>query len=94
MTKRCEVTLGDVVIYTLTEDDKNVLRSQNNIGAFCNIQDNLPAIVVAVWSKTTVNLKVIIDGHTPYMWKTSIIMGGDNFPGCWRPVTPELDEAK
>lgn len=45
-----------------------------------NVQDKLPAVVVAVWGETCVNLKVITDGNLD-LWVTSS-QKGDNL-GNW-----------
>lgn len=54
--------LGRIVIYNTTKEDTNQLTSN---GAPFNIQDKVPAIIVAVWGDTeasAVNLQVMIDG--------------------------------
>lgn len=74
-----KVNLGMIVFYQLTEEDKEKLRLGNN-----NVSDELPAIVTAVWSETTINVKVIVDGESGSIWKTSILEGTE--PGNWRVI--------
>jgi hypothetical protein len=40
----------------------------------CNETELLPAVVVAVWGPTTLNLKVIRDGEGE-LWVTSVLEG-------------------
>lgn len=63
--------LGQKVIYKADESDKQYMRDIVN----CNVQDELPATVVAVWSEECVNLKVHMDGDAPDLWKTSAQKG-------------------
>jgi len=74
-------TIGRIVIYTTTDDDKNYMRINH-----CNVVDELPAVIVNVWGDTEdacVNLKVMLDGHGD-MWKTSIPRKSDiNKDLCW-----------
>lgn len=65
-------TIGRIVIYTVPEHTKNSING--------NKQDELPAVVVAVWSATTINLKVITDGQND-IWVTSASEGTQ--PGQW-----------
>ena len=71
--------IGQIVVYKPTQEDKNYMSNTNTI---CNKQDLLPAIIVAVWSETSVNLKVIMDGVQD-LWKTSVPLG--NGEGNWKP---------
>lgn len=73
-------TIGRIVIYTLSEHDKNSING--------NTTDKLPAIIVNVWSDTCVNLKVITDGIND-LWKTSVALAneGRSVPNTW--VWPE-----
>ena len=59
-------TIGRVVIYNTTQEDRDFMSKQPD----CNVHDKLPAIIVAVWSETYVNLKVICDGKLD-LWKYS-----------------------
>ena len=64
-------TIGRIVIYNSTKDEKEQMRLNG-----ANIQNQLPAVVVAVWSDTCVNLKVITDGPKgTELWKTSALLG-------------------
>lgn len=62
-------TIGRVVIYTTTEEDKEDMLKDGD-----NAQDKLPAIIVAVWGADCVNLKVLCDG-VQNMWVTSATRG-------------------
>lgn len=67
-------TIGRVVIYNTTEADQAKMRAAGTLNGGCNVQDKLPAIIVAVWSETCVNLKVIADGNLD-LWVTSANQG-------------------
>jgi len=72
-------TIGRIVVYNTTEEEKQALWKLGN-----NRQDKLPAVIVAVWGESEdscVNLKVIVDGPHPDLWKTSIQRGDQ--PGGW-----------
>lgn len=72
-------TIGRIVMYNMTQDDKNKING--------NKMDVLPAVIVAVWGNSCVNLKVISDGIND-LWLTSKQEG--NAPGCWNwPVKEE-----
>ena len=71
--------IGQIVLYKPTQEDKNYMSNTNTI---CNKQDVLPAIIVAVWGETCVNLKVIMDGVQD-LWKTSVLLGEEE--GNWKP---------
>lgn len=74
-------TIGRMVVYTATEDDKQQMRDMEN----CNVQDQLPAVVVAVWGddeNALVNLKVLLDGEGD-VWRTSIPRGDEPFNWNW-----------
>lgn len=73
-------TIGRIVIYKLTEQDKKVLEA-NVQGRYNNTSSELPAMVVIVWSPQTVNLQVIVDGNIGTLWKTSVPQGDE--PGQW-----------
>ena len=59
-------TIGRIVIFNMPEYLIN--------GVNGNKSYKLPAIIVAVWSETTVNLKVITDGQND-LWVTSVSQG-------------------
>ena len=63
-------TIGRIVIYKTTEAEQQTMEDSTNQ----NVQKELPAIIVAVWSESTVNLKVILDGAGE-LWKTSATKG-------------------
>lgn len=69
-------TLGRIVIYNTTEEDRIVF------GKFGNRQEKLPAIIVAIWSDDCVNLKVLGDG-TQDLWITSVHLGTEEFSWNW-----------
>lgn len=75
------ITPGRIVTYVLTEQDAarvNTLDQNRNNGA--QLGSEFPAIVVRVWSSTTVNLKVFLDGADD-LWVTSRLEG--ERPGTW-----------
>ena len=82
--------LGLIVIYNTTEAERNEMEAVNKAKGkqMCNIQQQLPALIVAVWNNegepategTVVNLQVMMDGHG-CIWKTSVHQG--NEPGQW-----------
>jgi hypothetical protein len=69
-------TIGRIVHYKTTEKERKSMQDHNA----CNVQEVLPAVIVAVWSETTVNLQVICDGELA-LWKTSVPIGDDE--GNW-----------
>ena len=60
-------SIGRIVIYNTTEQDQQAMRDQK-----INVQKQLPAMIVAVWSDDCINVKVFMDGGVPDVWKTSI----------------------
>lgn len=77
--------IGRTVIYKTTEAERQAMEASNNM----NSQNELPATIVAVWSETTVNLKVELDGEGS-LWKTSAQIGND--PGNWN--WPQIEGEK
>lgn len=71
-------TIGRIVIYNTTEED----RKEMMLNPSCNEQTKLPAMIVAVWSDTCVNLKVFCDGDKD-MWVTSAVQGKDEREWNW-----------
>lgn len=69
--------IGQIVEYIPTQEDENYMGNTNTI---CNKSKLLPAVIVAVWGDTCVNLKVFLDG-VGELWRTSSIQG--NLPGQW-----------
>jgi len=70
-------TIGRIVVYNATKEDKAFMKVNGNV------QDKLPAIVVATWGETedaAINVKVILDGIDT-LWKTNILKGDE--PGNW-----------
>lgn len=76
-------TIGRIVIYKTTEEDRKVLKD-----AYGNQSTELPAIVVAAWSETCINAKVITDSSIGDLWKTSISQGDQEGQWNW-PVKAE-----
>jgi hypothetical protein len=72
-------TIGRIVIFNVPDYIKNGING--------NKQDKLPAIIVAVWSETTVNLKVITDGQND-IWTTSVSQGDNVNQWNW-PIIEE-----
>lgn len=70
-------TLGRLVIYRTTDEQRQKMHDMEN----CNVQEELPAIVVAVWGESLVNLNVQLDGEGA-LWVTSAEQG--DAPGEWR----------
>lgn len=72
-------TIGRVVIYNTTEAEQQKMCDMQN----CNVQQKLPAVVVAVWGDTeesAINLNVQLDGEGS-LWVTSALKGDE--PGQW-----------
>jgi len=65
-------TIGRIVIYKTTEEDRENMKNNPE----SNIQEELPAVVVAVWGPDMVNLKVITDGNED-LWVCSSERGSD-----------------
>ncbi len=76
-------TIGRIVKYKLKEEEKEQLRALSNssLSGHCNISDESPATIVAVWSEDSINAKVHLDGAIPDLWVTSIQQGEE--PGQW-----------
>ncbi len=74
-------TIGRIVIYRLTDADKEYLRDAQANSIPVNVSEELPAVIVAVWSENCINVKVFVDGITNSIWKTSINEGTQ--PGMW-----------
>ena len=70
-------TIGRIVIYHCSEDQMLTQKVNDN----CNVQEHLPAIIVAVHDDDCVNLKVIQDGTMEDQWLTSVVKGDD--PNEW-----------
>lgn len=69
------VTVGDMVIYWPGQYDIDELRQLINEGKAINlplIDQPMPAVVVAVWGEYCINLKVMVDGGIPDIWRTSV----------------------
>lgn len=79
-----KVQVGHLVHYHTSEDDKKAMREQQ-----CNVQDVLPAVVVAKWSDTCLNLRIIMDGPgtVPGLWRTSVLLkSAEVQPYSWEPI--------
>lgn len=75
-------TIGRVVIYNTTDADKAKMEAASKINGGCNVQDKLPAIIVAVWGDECVNLKVVTDGNLD-LWVTSSLKGDQPMNWNW-----------
>lgn len=73
-------TVGRIVNYKLSEYDHDNLKNNFYKDSEGKLEGTLPAVIVRVWSETTVNLKVITDGPID-VWKTSVSQGDQ--PGNW-----------
>lgn len=70
-------TIGRIVIYKPAISEK----PQSNMA------EELPAVIVRVWSEDCVNLKIINDGEND-IWKTSVIKGDGEYQWHW----PKIQE--
>jgi hypothetical protein len=66
-------TIGRIVLYHCTEEEQKSLNNHHTVA---------PAIITAVWSETTVNLKVLTDGNFN-LWKTSVSLGDNSYNWNW-----------
>jgi len=76
-------TIGRVVLYNTTEEQRKKMENDPN----CNVQEKLPAIVVAVWGDTeesAINLNVQNDGEGSF-WVTSALKGDGEGNWNWPP---------
>lgn len=76
-------TIGRIVVYQTTEEDKNYFRLLSAKWNTTNVSEQLPAIVTAVWSETCINVQVMLDGSQGTMWKTSISQGDGEGQWSW-----------
>jgi len=74
-------TIGRIVHYHTTEDDRKYFASQSNVWHTHNQAYTLPAIITAVWSDNCINIQIMVDGSGPNLWKTSVNQGVQ--PGMW-----------
>lgn len=96
-------TVGRTVLYTLGEHEAAELakKYKSEIGRTVNpphAGQAYPAVIVAVWSDTCVNLRVQLDGEPTY-WATSRGLGHGQSQWAWptlapatAPAAPESDE--
>ena len=76
-------TIGRIVIYNADNAQLKAMEdSFKNTRKSCNIQSKLPAVIVAVWSDTLVNLKVFLDGQDD-LWVTSASLGDGAYQWNW-----------
>ena len=83
-----KVKLGLIVNYKTTEQDQKSMSEHSRV---CNVQEELPAVVVKVWGPECVNLKVFHDGQGD-TWVTSSLQG--DTPGSWNFLPEEKKEKK
>lgn len=74
-------SIGRVVIYRLTDYDKQALIAQGSHNPN-NGSDVAPAVIVRCWSDICVNLRVLIDGNET-LWVTSAILGDEERQWQW-----------
>ncbi len=67
-------TVGRIVLYNPSTNENTALAQLGN-----NSSGQMPAIITSVWSDECVNLKVMIDGNHPDLWRTSVLLA--NNPG-------------
>jgi len=75
-------TLGRIVLFHVPESIQEKMGMANG----CNTSKLLPATIVAVWSETTINLKVHLDGELDGhgdLWMTSVQEGTDENHWEW-----------
>ena len=65
--------IGTIVVYHTTKEEREDMRTSHT-----NIQEHLPAMVVAVWGENCANLKVFLDGSNGDLWKTSVYHINEN----------------
>jgi hypothetical protein len=70
-------TIGRVVIYNTTEEQRATLSEKGNT------PKQLPAIVTAVWNESQVNLQVITDGMHGTYWVTTVDQGDGERQWNW-----------
>lgn len=80
--------IGDIVIYNPTLAEKEQMQKDSDAGLGMNVQDRLPAVVVAVWGSECVNLKVITDGNKD-LWVTSALRG--EVPRGWEEIVNDVE---
>lgn len=74
MSEQKQPSVGRIVHYHVGAFDGPEMRHNHTE------EEDLPAVIVRVWSDTCVNLKVFTDGPTD-VWKTSVLLGDK--PGEW-----------
>ena len=65
------LVVGMIVKYKTTEADQSKMAEHRSV---CNVKEELPAVIVAVWPNDVVNLKVLLDGQGE-IWQTSVLQG-------------------
>lgn len=76
-------TIGRIVTYNTTQGQRDQMKAFSDAGVSQNVQLQLPAIIVAVWSETCINVKVFVDGKGPDLWLTSINKGDGEGQWNW-----------
>lgn len=71
-------TIGRIVCYHTTKEDRERMDRRDE----CNVQEELPAMIVAVWNGNCVNLKVMLDGVGD-LWITSSLQGDNEGEWNW-----------
>lgn len=85
-------TLGRIVLYTLGDSEaaELVKKYGDQIGRTLNqprAGQAYPAMIVAVFSDTCVNLRVQLDGEPTY-WATSRTLGEGEWRWAWPTIAP------
>ena len=82
--------LGKTVIYVPTDEEVEKQKKLYD-GGFCNVQPELPAVVVKEWGDVAngaaANLNVLMDGQGSF-WSTSKHLGTG--PGTFRLIEEEV----
>lgn len=79
-------TIGRIVIFKTNEAQQEHLKNT----PYCNVSKELPAIIVAVFSESTVNLKVMLDGPGEF-WVTSALQGDEPGNWNWPVIAPQVN---
>lgn len=75
-------TIGRIVHYRLSEDDAKAINALPMPGNTVKAGDLVAAIVVRVWSASTCNLRLVLDGDGEY-WATSCSVGDEQRQWNW-----------
>ena len=83
-----EITVGRIVLYTLTDQDATEINQRRTTGAIIAervfLGDVYPMIVTRIWSASCVNGQVFLDGND-CLWATSATEGTGGHQWHWPP---------